>query len=481
MAATSFISHSPFLPKTIRFPVNQKPFSQIPISPLKPTPKPLSLRAVLAQDPTKTPTQTTPFEHCFTKSSDGFLYCEGLKVEDVMESAERRPFYLYSKPQITRNFEAYKEALEGLSSVIGYAIKANNNLKILEHLRQLGSGAVLVSGNELRLALHAGFDPTKCIFNGNGKLLEDLVLAAEKGVFVNIDSEFDLENIVAAARIAGKKVNVLLRINPDVDPQVHPYVATGNKNSKFGIRNEKLQWFLDAVKAHPDELKLVGAHCHLGSTITKVDIFRDAAVIMVNYIDEIRAQGFKVDYLNIGGGLGIDYYHTGAVLPKPRDLIDTVRDLVHSRKLNLIIEPGRSLIANTCCFVNRVTGVKTNGTKNFVVIDGSMAELIRPSLYGAYQHIELVSPAADAEISTFDVVGPVCESADFLGKDRELPTPAKGAGLVVHDAGAYCMSMASTYNLKMRPPEYWVEEDGSVVKIRHGETFEDHIKFFEGL
>ncbi|MBA0591765.1 hypothetical protein Gorai_008764 [Gossypium raimondii] len=203
---------------------------------------------------------------------------------------------------------------------------------------------------------------------------------------------------------------------------------------------------------------------------------------MVNYIDEIRAQGFEVDYLNIGGGLGIDYYHSGAVLPTPRDLIDTVRELVHSRNLNLIIEPGRSLIANTCCFVNRITGVKTNGTKNFIVIDGSMAELIRPSLYDAYQHIELVSPAPPAaEVSTFDVVGPVCESADFLGKERELPTPAKGTGLVVHDAGAYCMSMASTYNLKMRPPEYWVEEDGSVTKIRHGETFEDHMRFFEGL
>ncbi|KAK9000446.1 hypothetical protein V6N11_080946 [Hibiscus sabdariffa] len=353
-----------------------------------------------------------------------------------------------------------------------YAIKANSNLKILQHLRKLGCGAVLVSGNELKLALHAGFDLTKCIFNGNGKILEDLVLAAQAGVFVNVDSEFDLENIVTAAKFAGRKVNVLLRINPDVDPQ----------NSKFGIRNEKLQWFLDAVKAHPDELKLVGAHCHLGSTITKVDIFRDAAVLMVNYIDEIRAQGFEVDYLNIGGGLGIDYYHSGAVLPKPRDLIDTVRELVLSRNLNLIIEPGRSLIANICCLVNRVTGVKTNGTKNFIVIDGSMAELIRPSLYDAYQHIELVSPTPpDAEISTFDVVGPVCESADFLGKERQLPTPAKGTGLVVHDAGAYCMSMASTYNLKMRPPEYWVEEDGSVTKIRHGETFEDHIRFFEGL
>ncbi|MFQ6649207.1 hypothetical protein Gotur_022571, partial [Gossypium turneri] len=480
------LSHASSLPKTLNRPLKQNPFSQLPVLPLRASKnlfrrQSLSLRAVLSQNPAKTLNAT--FQHCFTKSPDGFLYCEDTKVQDIMEKVEKRPFYLYSKPQITRNVEAYKEALEGLkNSIIGYAIKANNNLMILQHLRKLGCGAVLVSGNELKLALHAGFDPTKCIFNGNGKILEDLILAAQEGVFVNVDSEFDLENIVTAAKVAGRKVNVLLRINPDVDPQVHPYVATGNKNSKFGIRNEKLQWFLDAVKAHPNELKLVGAHCHLGSTITKVDIFRDAAVLMVNYIDEIRAQGFEVDYLNIGGGLGIDYYHSGAVLPTPRDLIDTVRELVLSRNLNLVIEPGRSLIANTCCLVNRVTGVKTNGTKNFIVIDGSMAELIRPSLYDAYQHIELVSPTPpDAEVSTFDVVGPVCESADFLGKERELPTPAKGTGLVVHDAGAYCMSMASTYNLKMRPPEYWVEEDGSVTRIRHGETFEDHIRFFEGL
>ncbi|XP_052311917.1 diaminopimelate decarboxylase 1, chloroplastic isoform X2 [Populus trichocarpa] len=385
MAAATNFSHSPFISKTLTHSLNHNPLPKNPTLPFKLS-KSYSLKAVISQqNPATATTQKTQFKHCFTKSQDGFLYCESLKVQEIMESVEKRPFYLYSKPQITRNVEAYKDALQGLSSIIGYAIKANNNLKILEHLRGLGCGAVLVSGNELRLALRAGFDPTRCIFNGNGKLLDDLVLAAQEGVFVNVDSEFDLENIVAAARIAGKKVNVLLRINPDVDPQVHPYVATGNKNSKFGIRNEKLQWFLDAVKAHPNELKLVGAHCHLGSTITKVDIFRDAAALMVNYIDEIRAQGFEVDYLNIGGGLGIDYYHSGAVLPTPRDLIDTVRELVLSRDLNLIIEPGRSLIANTCCLVNRVTGVKTNGTKNFVVIDGSMAELIRPSLYDAYQ------------------------------------------------------------------------------------------------
>ncbi|AQK39309.1 diaminopimelate decarboxylase [Zea mays] len=421
-------------------------------------------------------------KHCFRRGADGYLYCEGVRVEDAMTAAERSPFYLYSKPQILRNFAAYRDALQGLRSIIGYAVKANNNLPVLRVLRELGCGAVLVSGNELRLALQAGFDPARCIFNGNGKTLEHLKLAAESGVFVNVDSEFDLENIVRAARATGKKVPVLLRINPDVDPQVHPYVATGNKTSKFGIRNEKLQWFLDSIKSYPNEIKLVGVHCHLGSTITKVDIFRDAAVLMLNYVDEIRAQGFKLEYLNIGGGLGIDYHHTDAVLPTPMDLINTVRELVLSQDLTLIIEPGRSLIANTCCFVNRVTGVKSNGTKNFIVVDGSMAELIRPSLYGAYQHIELVSPPTPgAEAATFDIVGPVCESADFLGKDRELPTPDEGAGLVVHDAGAYCMSMASTYNLKLRPPEYWVEADGSIVKIRHGEKLDDYMKFFDGL
>lgn len=473
---------SSFLPSRQFFPTSNPKFPSIKSLKRPANGRITNINAVLSEKkiPSKVPSVT---KHCFSKSpSDGYLYCENVNVQDVMDSVEKTPFYLYSKAQITRNFEAYKEALAGLdSSIIGYAIKANNNLKILQHLKSLGSGAVLVSGNELRLALHAGFDPTKCIFNGNGKTLEDLILAVEHGVFINIDSEFDLHNIVKAARSVGKRVPVLLRINPDVDPQVHSYVATGNKNSKFGIRNEKLDWFLHTIKSYPAELKLVGAHCHLGSTITKVDIFKDAAVLMVNYIDEIRKEGFEIEYLNIGGGLGIDYYHAGAILPTPMDLIDTVHELVLSRDLKLIIEPGRSLIANTCCFVNRVTGVKTNGTKNFIVVDGSMAELIRPSLYGAYQHIELVSPPVpNAKYAKFDVVGPVCESADFLGKDRELPTPDEGTGLVVHDAGAYCMSMASTYNLKMRPPEYWVDGE-DVVKLRHGETFEDYMKFFVGL
>eukprot|EP00775_Hariotina_reticulata_P008763 gene8763-8942_t len=409
---------------------------------------------------------------------DGYLYCDNLRVDDIRHQVPESPFYVYSLDRITANFTAYKAALEGLDSIIGYAVKANNNFKIMQHLCQLGSGAVLVSGNELLLAVKAGFDPSRTIFNGNGKLPAELEMAVQYGVLINVDSEFDFQNIAAAARKVGQAAKVLLRINPDVDPQVHPYVSTGLANSKFGIRNSHLQWFLDAVKAE-ELVELVGVHSHLGSTITKVSIFKDAAVIMCEFINKINAEGFKLRYLNIGGGLGIDYYHKGDVLPTPTDLIDTVRDVVKSSGLTLIIEPGRSMVATSSALVNTVTGVKTNGNKNFIVVDGSMAALIRPSLYDAYQHIELTAPHS-TEKKDFDIVGPVCESADFLGKERNLATPSAGDGLVVHDAGAYCMAMASTYNLKMRPAEYWVA-DGKLAKIRLQETLDDHLRLFEGL
>lgn len=242
------------------------------------------------------------------RGTDGFLYCDGVKIDDIRATAETSPVYIYSKEKIRSNYEAYQEALKGLDSIIGYAVKSNNNLKIVEYLRELGSGAVLVSGNELRVAIKAGFDPTRTIFNGNGKLPKELELAVEQGVLVNIDSEFDLGNIRQAAKNVGKAARVLIRINPDVDPQVHPYVSTGLAGSKFGIRNTHLQWFLDEIKSSPGELSLVGVHCHLGSTITKVNIFRDATLLMVDFIKNIRDQGFDLKYLNIGGGLGIDYY-----------------------------------------------------------------------------------------------------------------------------------------------------------------------------
>ena len=406
---------------------------------------------------------------------DGYLYCENLNIKAIQDQIPESPFYLYSLTQIRENYKAYATALEGIESIIGYAIKANNNLTILKHLRELGSGAVLVSGNELRIALAAGFDPKRTVLNGNGKTIAELILAAEHGVMINIDSEFDLEHVREAAKEVDKGADVLIRINPDVDPQVHAYVSTGIKNSKFGIRNERLNWFLDQIKAEP-LLNLVGVHCHLGSTIKKVRIFRDATILMMEFIEKIRDAGFDLRYLNIGGGLGIDYEKTGESIPTPSHLIDSIRDVL-TDDIGLIIEPGRSIIGNSAVLVNRVTGVKTNGNKHFIVIDGSMAELIRPSLYDAYQHIDFIEPI-DGEVVTYDVVGPVCESADFLGQDRTLPTPHEGAGLVVHDAGAYCYAMSSNYNLKMRPPEYLVDSD-RLIQIRRSETFEEHMRLFE--
>lgn len=418
-------------------------------------------------------TNPTP---CFAVDDAGYMTCESVRIRNIQDALDTSPVYIYSKAQLVHNYNAYKEALGGLDSIIGYAIKANNNLRIVELLRSLGSGAVLVSGNELRLAVRAKMDMTKTVFNGNGKTGGELEFAVECGCLINIDSEFDLEHIVIAAKKVGKPANVLIRINPDVDPQVHPYVSTGLASSKFGIRNSHLQWFLDRIKEE-EVLQLVGVHCHLGSTIKKVDIFKDAADIMIDFINEIRSQGFDtLKFLNIGGGLGIDYERLGEDIPLPVDLINTIRPQLIAAGLTIIVEPGRSMVGNTGIMVSKVIGIKTNGSKKFIVTDGSMAELIRPSLYDAYQFISITEPGGKED--KFDIVGPVCESADFLGKERILPTPAEGAGLAVMDAGAYCYVMASNYNMKVKPAEVLVDEGGWSI-IRRAETFEEMMAAYE--
>lgn len=408
----------------------------------------------------------------FTVDEHGFMWCEGVRIRDIQNGLDTSPVYVYSKAQLIENYQAYMNALDGLDAIIGYAIKANNNLRLVEIMARKGSGAVLVSGNELRLAKLAGMDMAKTVFNGNGKSLDELTLAVQFGCLVNVDSEFDLEHIVQVAKQSHQKAKVLIRINPDVDPQVHPYVSTGLASSKFGIRNNKLSWFLNRIKEEPQHVELVGVHCHLGSTIKKVDIFKDAAQIMIGFIDLIRKEGFQsLKYLNIGGGLGIDYERLGEVIPKPADLIDTIRPQLKQAALTIIVEPGRSMVGNAGIMVSKVIGVKANGEKQFIVVDGSMAELIRPSLYDAYQFIALTEPG-QGELTKFDIVGPVCESADFLGKDRILQTPKEGAGIAVMDAGAYCIAMASNYNMKVRPVEVLVDGDQWSV-IRNAQTFDE--------
>lgn len=399
---------------------------------------------------------------------DHYLYCEGIRVKDLQNAVEGSPFYLYSAAQLRANVAAYADALAGLPARISYAVKANGNLTLLTLLRDLGCGATLVSGNELRLALLAGFAPADMVFNGNGKRRDELALAVQHGVTVNIDSEFDLEHIAQAACDAARPVDVLLRVNPDIRPDVHPYVATGMRDSKFGIRAERLPWFLDRLKGEP-LLRLVGLHCHLGSTIKDVQVFHDAAVLMGDLITAVREQGFELRYLNLGGGLGIDYERAGGT-PTPQELLDALRGRLPD-DLTLIVEPGRSIVGNAGALICRVTGVKRNGDKHFIVTDGSMAALIRPSLYDAYHHIGFIEPV-DGEPQVFDIVGPVCESADFLGKARALPTPHEDAGLIVYDAGAYGYAMSSSYNLQLRPAEY-LTDGARVTQIRRAETFED--------
>jgi diaminopimelate decarboxylase len=403
------------------------------------------------------------------------LFCEGLRVKDIQEQIQHSPFYLYSAQQIRDNYDAYIAALGEIPAVVSYAVKANGNLGILALLRDLGSWATLVSGNELRLVLAAGFDPGGILFNGNGKTLSELRFAIENQVMVNIDSEFDLEHIHQVSDELGVPVSVLLRVNPDIDPEVHPYVSTGLRTSKFGIRGERVPWFLKQLKGMPS-LNLVGIHCHLGSMIDRIEVYRQAMGLMADYFEMAREDGFPVKYLNIGGGLGIDYSRESETFPDPGDFVDSVGDLL-PRDATLIIEPGRSIVGNAGILVCRVIGVKRGDARNFIVTDGSMAELLRPSLYQAVHQIGFIEPV-DGDRKVFDIVGPVCESADVLGVNRELPTPREGVGVVVYDTGAYGYAMSSNYNARMRPPEYLVDGE-RLIQIRQAERFEEYLKLFE--
>jgi len=401
------------------------------------------------------------------------LYCEGLRVTDICARLQRSPFYLYSLAQIDANFDAYEKALVGLNAVVCYAFKANGNFSILKHLAQRGSGAALVSGNELDLAMRTGFDPARTILNGNGKTIDELRRAVELGVLINIDSEFDLAHLSSVTNDLGKDASVLVRLNPDIDADVHPFVATGMRESKFGLRRERLDPLVEHIKKEK-RVDLVGVHCHLGSTIESVQVFREAATAMMEVVRGLRDGGETIRYFNIGGGLGIDYERDGR-LPDRRQLIDAIRDVV-ADDLTIILEPGRSIVGDAGVLVGRVIGVKNTGEKDFIVADMSMAELIRPSLYGAHHHVDFAEPVV-GKVITFDVVGPVCESADFLAKDRKLPTPDEADVIVVHDAGAYGYAMSSNYNARLRPAEYLVSGD-ELREIRRAETMDDFLNLF---
>ncbi len=406
---------------------------------------------------------------------NGWLYCDSLRVKDIQNKVLNSPFYLYSSIQIRSNYQQYRNALKGIDSKISFAFKANGNLTILKILRDIGSWATLVSGNELQLALNAGFQPNQMIFNGNGKTIPELRLAVKMGTLVNIDSHFDLNHINEVSKVLGKQTNVLLRINPGIDPYVHPYIATGQSHSKFGVSTEEVTYVLSQI-SKMRSLKLVGLHCHLGSTIDDMRVFRKTMVLMSKLYHQIQEQGFRIQILNLGGGLGIDYKHTRGSYPNPSNLVDSIRELIPPNA-TLILEPGRSIVGNAGILVCKVIGVKTSEKTNFIVIDGSMTELIRPSLYQAYHKIDYIEPVTGIPI-LFDIVGPVCESTDFLGINRSLARPDEGIGIAIFDTGAYGYAMSSNYNARNRPAEYLVEGD-SLSLIRRGENFQDQLHIYD--
>lgn len=396
------------------------------------------------------------------------LYAEDLPLQTIAEEVGT-PCYVYSRATLERHYQAYESALASQPHLVCFAVKANSNLAVLDVLARLGAGFDIVSGGELERVLRAGGDPAKIIFSGLGKTSAEIERALEVGIkCFNVESEAELERLSEIATAAGLRAPLSLRINPDVDAGTHPYISTGLKENKFGIASDAALAAYRHAASLPG-LDIVGIDCHIGSQLTSVEPFLDAIDRLLAMVDTLAEEGIVLSHFDMGGGLGVPY--DGEQPPLPAELMNAVRDRFTSRELQLIVEPGRSIAANAGVFITRVEYLKCNEHKNFAIVDGAMNDLLRPALYGAWQAIVPVERRSDAQPELhFDVVGPVCESGDFLGKDRPLKVAA-GDLLAVRSAGAYGFVMSSNYNTRNRAPEVMV--DGAHYQIvRQRETVE---------
>lgn len=396
------------------------------------------------------------------------LHCENVAVPAVAERVGT-PFYLYSRTTLLNHYRAYDSAFASIPHIIAYAMKANGNLAILRLFAKEGGGADIVSGGELRRALAAGVDPRKIVFAGVGKTADEIRDAIENDILMfNVESSQEAATINRVGGELKRRARVALRVNPDVDPKTHPYISTGLKENKFGIEITKAVEAYKEVSSLPN-IEITGIHQHIGSQLTEVSPYVDALDRLLILVRELREARIPITHLNIGGGLGIKYEDEEP--PEPKDLARVVQPLIRDTPCTLIMEPGRSLVGNAGILVTRVLYVKESGGKRFVIVDAGMNDLLRPSLYDAYHDIRPVSEQPRGR-AVVDVVGPICESGDFLAKDRELPECRPGDLLAVMSAGAYGFAMASNYNARPRPPEILVNEDRFSV-IRERETYED--------
>jgi len=395
---------------------------------------------------------------------DNQLHAEDVPLANIAEKYGT-PCFVYSRATLERHFNVYKDALADLPSLICFAVKANSNLAVLNVLARLGAGFDIVSGGELQRVLAAGGDPAKIIFSGLGKTEAEIKQALEANIHCfNVESHAELLKLNQVAMALGTKAPVSLRVNPDVDAGTHPYISTGLKENKFGISSSTA---LDVYReaATLDGIEVIGIDCHIGSQLTSVAPFLDAMDKLLDLVDQLAAEGIVLKHFDMGGGLGVTYNQEHP--PSPAELIDAVKGRIENRSLTLMLEPGRSIAANAGIFLTKVEYIKATEHKNFAIVDGAMNDLIRPALYSAWQEIVTVKKSVEPTL-VYDVVGPVCESGDFLGKDRPLSIAADDL-LAVRSAGAYGFVMSSNYNTRPRAPEIMV--DGQTTHlVRRRET-----------
>ncbi|WP_026958219.1 diaminopimelate decarboxylase [Aliagarivorans taiwanensis] len=383
-----------------------------------------------------------------------------LMAEDcsVTELAERfgTPLFVYSRATIERHWRAFDLAAADREHLVCYAVKANSNLAVLNLMARMGSGFDIVSGGELARVLEAGGDPAKVVFSGVGKTSQEIEYALESGIYCfNVESEPELERISAVAARVGKTAPISLRINPDIDAGTHPYISTGLKENKFGIPIERAPEVYRFAASLPN-LKITGLDCHIGSQLTELEPFVEAIDKLLALIDRLAEQGIVIEHLDVGGGLGVSYDDEQP--PQPAEYAQALAERLGERPLKLIFEPGRAIMANAGIMLTQVEFLKPTETKNFAIVDAAMNDLIRPSLYSAWQAIVPVLQRPELTSAEYDVVGPVCETGDFLGKQRELAIE-QGDYLAVRSAGAYGFSMSSNYNSRPRAAEVMVDGD----------------------
>ena len=393
---------------------------------------------------------------------DGKLFAEELDVNELAKTYGT-PAYVYSRATFERHFKAFDEALSSVPHMVCYAVKANSNIAVLNVLARMGSGFDIVSGGELERVLAAGGDAGKVVFSGVGKTRAEMQRALEVGIYCfNVESEAELEVLNEVAGELNQSAHISIRVNPDVDAKTHPYISTGLKDNKFGIDINDAQRVYQRAAAM-DNIHISGVDCHIGSQLTEVKPFVDALDRVLMLIDKLLADGIVLTHIDLGGGLGICYKDEQP--PSPAEQATTLVGKLKDRNLKVLIEPGRAIAGNAGILLTEVMYLKHNEHKNFAIIDAAMNDLMRPTLYGAWQDI-VPTIKSDGEERVYDLVGPICETGDFLGKDRELNLQ-QGDILAVRSAGAYGFTMSSNYNTRARAVELMVDNDAvHVVRAR---------------